>query len=330
MSDVSVVTPFYNTADYLEECIRSVLAQTRADFEYILVDNCSTDGSGDIAQGFADKDPRIRLIRSSTFRSQMENFNFSLEQISAHSRYTKMVLADDWIFPRCLEEMIALADCDPTIGIVSSYRLRGDDVQNVGVPAAISVMSGRDACRRQLLLGHHYIGSHSSVLYRSELVRSRAPFYPYDRLHPDTETAYEILRAWSFGFVHQVLSFTRIGNPSVNTRIAPFEPQLLDRLMVLARFGQESLSESEFVQRWDHYERAYLRLLARHRVQGTGPDFWAYHHRGQATIGYTPPKGRLLIAVLAELLRLLRHPKALLAVATARIRAMNYRARSGA
>ena len=57
---VSVLTPFYNTAPYLAECIESVLAQTRGDFEYLLVDNCSTDGSDDIAAGYAARDPRIQ------------------------------------------------------------------------------------------------------------------------------------------------------------------------------------------------------------------------------------------------------------------------------
>ncbi len=50
---VSVVTPFYNTAAYLDECIRSVLAQTHENFEYLLVDNCSADGSRDIAAAHA-------------------------------------------------------------------------------------------------------------------------------------------------------------------------------------------------------------------------------------------------------------------------------------
>ncbi len=322
MNDVSVVTPFYNTAEFLEECIRSVLAQTYQDFEYILVDNCSSDGSGEIAQRFARLDSRIRLIKSGTFRGQIENFNFSLEQISEHSRYTKMVLADDWIFPRCLEEMTALAERDRTVGLVSSYRLRAGIVQNIGMPASVSVMSGAEACRRQLLLGDHYVGSHSSVLYRSEVVRSRAPFYPIGRMHPDTEMAYEILRNWNFGFVHQVLSFTRVGNESVNSRIAPFEPQLLDRMIVLSRFGRDSLMESEFSLHWRHCERDYLRLLVRHRLLGTGSDFFAYHKKGQDTIGYKPPTRALCAAVLAELTRLLRHPKALFAVVTARVRAL--------
>ena len=60
---VSVVTPFYNTAPYLAQCIESVLAQTYPHFEYILMDNCSTDGSAEIAETYARRDSRIRLIR---------------------------------------------------------------------------------------------------------------------------------------------------------------------------------------------------------------------------------------------------------------------------
>ena len=47
---VSVVTPFYNTADYLGECIESVLRQTYENWGYVLVDNCSTDGLSEIAE----------------------------------------------------------------------------------------------------------------------------------------------------------------------------------------------------------------------------------------------------------------------------------------
>ncbi len=60
---VSVVTPFFNTAPYLAEYIESVLAQSYSQFEYILMDNCSTDGSSEIAATYASRDPRIRLIR---------------------------------------------------------------------------------------------------------------------------------------------------------------------------------------------------------------------------------------------------------------------------
>ena len=103
---VSVVTPFFNTAPYLAECIESVLAQSYSQFEYILMDNCSTDGSSEIAATYASRDPRIRLIRCSQFLAQMPNYNRALAEISDASKYCKIVQADDWIFPECLELMV--------------------------------------------------------------------------------------------------------------------------------------------------------------------------------------------------------------------------------
>ena len=50
---VSVVTPVYNGANYLAECIESALAQTHKNLEYLIVNNCSTDRSQDIAKGYA-------------------------------------------------------------------------------------------------------------------------------------------------------------------------------------------------------------------------------------------------------------------------------------
>ena len=50
---VSIVTPVYNGADFLSECIESVLAETYENWEYTIVDNCSSDGSADLARGYA-------------------------------------------------------------------------------------------------------------------------------------------------------------------------------------------------------------------------------------------------------------------------------------
>ena len=58
---VSIVTPVYNTEKYLAECIDSVLAQTYQNWEYIIVDNCSTDKSPLIAESYACKDSRIKI-----------------------------------------------------------------------------------------------------------------------------------------------------------------------------------------------------------------------------------------------------------------------------
>src|ERR1700730_17167571 len=120
---ISVVTPFHNTAAYLAQCIESVLAQSHSHFEYILVDNCSTDGSGDIANAYARRDPRLRMIRRSQLLSQVQNYNRALTEISNGSEYCKIVQADDFIFPECLSLMVQSFERSESIGLVSSYWL---------------------------------------------------------------------------------------------------------------------------------------------------------------------------------------------------------------
>jgi glycosyltransferase involved in cell wall biosynthesis len=312
---VSVVTPFYNSAEFLEDCIRSVLGQSYGHFEYILLDNCSTDGSAEIAERYARTEPRIRLSRNTAFLDQVGNFNAALKLIDARSRYTKMVLADDSLFPRCLEAMTAVAERDPSVGIVSAYRMRGDEVGNVGVPQTVEIIEGPAICRRQLLQGHHYFGSPSSVMYASDVVRSRNPFFAPGLLHEDTEACYEILRRRKFAFVHQVLTTSRIGNESVMNSVKDFEPQILDRLIILGRFGREYLSESEFAQQWRRYEDQYLRLMAQATVRGRSAAFWEYHRRGQRSFGYEFGSAALAPFIAKELLGLLRSPRLLLRTA---------------
>ena len=124
---VSVVTPAYNEEEHLAECIESVLAQTYQNWDYTIVNNCSTDKTLDVARRYAAKDPRIHVRDKKQFLSMLANHNRAIRQISPRSKYCKMVLADDWIFPRCLERMVEVAEAHPSVGIVSAYEQRDRD-----------------------------------------------------------------------------------------------------------------------------------------------------------------------------------------------------------
>jgi len=313
MAKVSVVTPFYNTEAYLDECIRSVLAQTLSDFEYLLVNNRSTDGSLAIAEKYAAADSRIRVITNPAFVPQVENYNGALAQISAETEYCKLVQADDWIYPQCLAEMVALADSDDSIGIVSSYRLDGRRVTCTGVPYTDQVIHGRTICRRHLLEGIFVFGSPTTLLLRSSIVRSRKPFYEVGRLHEDTEVCYEILKRWNFGFVHQILSFTRRDNDSIVSASKAFDPDLLDKLIVIQRFGPMFLTPAEMAACWRRQETRYLRRMAEAKILGKPPEYWEYQRRGLAMIGYELSGKKLLLHASPVLLDLALHPKDTLA-----------------
>jgi hypothetical protein len=112
-----------------------------------------------IAARYEALDPRIRVVRPPHFLLQVQNFNFALQQISPESRYTKMIMADDWLFPNCLQEMVARAEMSPNIGIVSAYRLVEAEGDCFGLPVEKKVISGRTTGRLLMLGGVWLFGS---------------------------------------------------------------------------------------------------------------------------------------------------------------------------
>src|SRR5262249_35104030 len=139
--------------------------------------NCSADGSVDIARRYASRDSRIRIHENQEFLPALANHNVALRQISPDSKYCKVVFADDWIFPECIEKMVALAEQHPSVGLVSAYCLEGTHVICTGLPYSQTVVDGTEICRRHLLDDLHLFGSANSVLYRSDLLRTRERFY---------------------------------------------------------------------------------------------------------------------------------------------------------
>lgn len=283
---VSVVTPFFNTAEYLPECIESVLAQTYQSWEYVLVNNCSQDGSGEIAERYAARDDRIRVVHNTEFLSQVQNYNHALRQIHPESRYTKIVQADDWMFPECLERMVTLAEEHPSVGIVSAFRLYGTMLSNWGLPPETTFMSGREAGRFQLLEHKYLCGSPTSIMFRSEVVRSRDPFYEESNPFEDTEACYKVLEGWDFGFVPQVLTFERVENESISSECRSFDDSWrLANLITLKKCGGAFLTEDELTAESASLEKEYFRFLAENLLSNRGKEFWQYHKEGLASIG---------------------------------------------
>jgi glycosyltransferase involved in cell wall biosynthesis len=287
---VSVVTPFYNTGDYLEECIQSVLAQTFEDFEYVLVDNHSTDDGREIAESYGKKDDRIRLVNPPQFLTQCANFNFALEQIAATSTYCKMVLADDWLFPRCLEEMVAVGEAGPNVGLVSSYTLIDTKVWGGGLPVDRVVFSGQEVAQAQLAGQTFPYGNESTVMYRSDILRRGAPeFFRESTMFFDTDAALRILATADFGFVHQVLSYLRIHSSSITSATKDYGPVAADTLIALRLHGARFLDETELRGRLRATENWFYEGLGRQRLRELfmprDDEYWRYQERCLAAAG---------------------------------------------
>lgn len=136
MPAVSVVMPVYNTRDYVARAIESVLGQTFGDFELLIVDNGSTDGSGAIIDRFAAQDARIRVLRNEKNVLIAQARNSALDE--ARGEYLCLVDSDDWVLPDMLEVMVGRArrfDAQYVVaGYYMDYCIRGRNVSYAVCP----------------------------------------------------------------------------------------------------------------------------------------------------------------------------------------------------
>jgi glycosyltransferase involved in cell wall biosynthesis len=291
---VTIVTPFYNNADFLAECIESVLAQSYENWEYVLLNNCSTDRSAEIAEGYVKQHPgRIRLEHNEKLLPQVQNYNRAFTFVSAQSKYCKFVQADDWMFPRCLEMMVETAERDPSIGVVGSYALEGDIVEFDGLPYSLQAVSGRDVCRMFFLQGFYMFGSPTQLLLRSDLVLARVPFFDESYLpFEDAAAIFELLERCNFGFVHQVLTFSRRDNASTMRRLLDIDCPEAFLLLMMRDFGAKFLDAREYREQLARRERVYARVLMEGAVAMRGEQFWKFHTPMRKKMGYTFDSGR--------------------------------------
>jgi glycosyltransferase involved in cell wall biosynthesis len=312
---VSVVTPVYNGGAYLRECIDSVLKQTYSNWEYVIVDNHSTDDTLSVAREYVSRDPRIRIVCGDSFVPVYANHNRALRQISPDSKYCKMLFADDWLFPECLSRMVEVAEAHPSVAIVGAYGLRGTKVAWDGLPYPSTVIDGRALCRNRLLGGPFVFGAATSLMLRSDVVRARPSYYNESNIHADTEACMDVLREWDFGFVHQVLTFTRTENDGMTSAAVRNNTYLTGYLHDLVHYGSAFLEPAEFQRCLTKHLWWYYDYLGHSALHFRGREFWDYHRQKMRELGHPIRVSTLALATVRNLGKRVVHPGSWRAVA---------------
>ncbi len=160
---VSVVMAAYNAEKYLSQAVDSILAQTLADFELIVVDDASTDGTRAILEGYSD--PRIRALYNPSNLGQSVTRNKALA--AAHGKYIAILDADDIAVSTRLEKQAEWLDRHPEIGLLGSYAVRIDERGNEHDRWDYSPTDDA-AIKWALLFTNAFI--HSSVMMRKSVV----------------------------------------------------------------------------------------------------------------------------------------------------------------
>lgn len=305
---VSVVTPVYNGGKFLDECIESVRAQSYAHLEHVILDNASSDDTHAIATRHAERDPRIRLYRNEHTLPMIDNWNRALELMSGDSRYCRVLHADDTMHRDYLERTVAVAERHPSIGIVGCFRLRGETIHCEGLPRQRELFEGAEIARL-FLRQEIFALAPTSNLLRADLVRQHRPFYPRDYLHADLAIYLELMQEHDFGFVHDVLAFSREHGDSVTVTVAERNQTLLKEwLLLLQRYGPKFFSEAEMAELERDHLRRYYRNLVRGFVTRRGRAFFDYHLAGLKEAGRSPTPLDLLSATGREILAAVTHP----------------------
>ena len=170
MSDrvsVTIGVPFLNARRFLATAVRSVFAQTHQDWELVLVDDGSSDGSLDVVRCLDD--PRVRLVRDGGHRGLCARLN----QIAAMARgdYLARMDADDVMHPERIERQVALLGADPGVDLVDTATVTvDDDLTPLGVRGDRPLDCRPEAVLRDGLL------IHPTVTGRAEWFRR----HPYD------------------------------------------------------------------------------------------------------------------------------------------------------
>jgi glycosyltransferase involved in cell wall biosynthesis len=282
---VCVLTPVYNGEKFLSECIESVLSQDYPNFQYHIVNNCSTDGTLALANSYAAGDSRIKVWSNPSFVGAIANHNIAFSRVPRECKYCKVVSADDWIMPDCVRKMVHFAEAHPKVGIVGCYQRSGDTVRWRGVPSDVKVLSGREAARFGLLHGIHILGTPTSVLYRASLMESGKPFFPHSRSHADTSACYECFQQSDVGFIHEVLAVERLHSGQWSVEMDQISAGCVAYLEILLQYGSFYLTSEEFKSRKEVVFDEYYRGLGGKLLKLSGPAFWRFHSTRLAELG---------------------------------------------
>lgn len=176
---VSILIPVYNQRKYIADCILSALDQTFTESEIVVVDNASNDGTWEICQEYASRDPRVRAFRNETNVGPVRNWLRCAHE--ARGEYSKILFSDDLLEPGCVQRMLQPFE-NPDVGLVFCAARIGESRENSAV--------------EYLFKGNRLFGQ---ARYLGLLISGRAPASPgavmlrtqdlIRNLHPSIPTA---------------------------------------------------------------------------------------------------------------------------------------------
>lgn len=228
---VTVLMPVYNGERYLRDAVESILNQTFKDFELLIINDGSSDGSRDIIKSYNDK--RIRFVENEKNLNLIATLNRGLDLV--RGKYVARMDHDDTSLPDRLAEQVAFLERNPDIGACGTYVR----IFRPGFKMTVRYPTDPDGIKVRLLFRTPF--AHPTVMMRMDLIRKYHLYYDPDYLHAeDYELWYRFNKIVPLANIPKVLLNYRLHNSSIsrthrdtlNSRVQPVYAKLLGDLKI--------------------------------------------------------------------------------------------------
>jgi glycosyltransferase involved in cell wall biosynthesis len=247
---VSVIMPVFNTEEYLEDAIKSILNQTFSNFEFIIIDDASTDKSLQIIESFTDS--RIVVITKNKNTGYTKSLNLGLNL--AQGKYIARMDSDDISLPKRFQLQIDLMEKNPEIILCgTSFKLMNSS-------KVINHPNGHSEIVLKLLEGTAF--GHPTVMIRNEILKNNNIVYNHE--YEPAEDYFMWTQLVKFGYVEnipEVLLLYRVHSNQVSSLHAERQQKIANRIrgLYFVQFFNE-LTKRKLLKEFDFDRTTYKEL----------------------------------------------------------------------
>ncbi len=229
---VSVIMPAYNTAEYVEQAVESILNQTYKKFEFIIIDDASTDSTLNILEDFRRKDRRIILIQNKKNLGVTRSLNKGLEL--AKGEYIIRMDADDWSYPDRFKLQVKLMQDYPNVVVSGSYIEVSDSKLRTKYIRKYNI---NDSSIRKHLFRYSPF-AHPATIWKAEVLKKER-YNEIINVSQDYELYFRVGKIGKFMNLNKPLLKLRMHEQSISTTMsnAQLKNTILIRLNAVLMLG---------------------------------------------------------------------------------------------
>ena len=270
LNSITVILPVYNGMKYLDFSIKSVLQQTCREFEFLIIDDCSTDGSWEYLTYL--KDSRVRVFNNSKNRGLFYCLNFLITKSTG--KYIKLWAQDDYMYPDCLNRIIEFHSINPGIGFSYSGRDHIDDkgemIPNSNIDNTPTIIY-RELHNRIAFSVGSIAGNIANVTLSRESLKKVGLFNEDMKISGDFEMWIRLAKYYPIGFIREPLVQLRNHKGQLSQQSAYYIFHLKEDIIsynyLFSYISEKERKEGKFLLR-NHKLLFYFTLMVKAFLKG--------------------------------------------------------------